>query len=153
MRIESRIFDLSGQFRNAIEKAALDGRFAANDRMNRFPSGCCDDASDLLAYYLQHNGIDTVQVNGVYRDGNPQNTQNHVWLRTNDGILIDITGDQFVRRKELLYYDVPVYVGYEDALHKLFTERQEYPSFNFESDDGLGERRMMSIYKIILEYL
>lgn len=153
MRYESRIIGLSRQFRSAIEKAVAESLLAFNDRMSRFPNGCCDDACDLLAYYLQQNGISTIQVNGVYRGDNPQNTQNHVWLRTNDGLLIDITGDQFSRRKELLYYDVPVYVGYEDTLHKLFAERKEYPSFNFESNDGPGEKRMMSIYKIIHEYL
>ena len=153
MRTGSRILDLSYQFRTAIEKAMSCRRFPFRDRMNGFTFGCCDDASDLLACYLKHHGIDTLQVNGVYRDNNPENTQNHVWLNTYDGLLIDITGDQFREKKELLYYEIPVYVGCEDALHKLFVDRKTYPNFEFEVNDSPGAQRMMNIYRIILEYL
>ena len=121
--------------------------------MHRFPFGCCDDASDLLAFYLKQNGIETAQINGVYRDEDPENITNHVWLKTQDGLIIDITGDQFRLRLELLNYSVPVYVGDEDALHCLFQDRRQQANFEFELNETMGQRRMFELYNIISEYL
>jgi len=60
------------------------------------------------------NNIISVRVCGTYRDGNPENTQSHVWLLTDNHIIIDITGDQFKYNPDLLNYRKTVYVGLED---------------------------------------
>ena len=106
-----RVETLAEHFRSAIDIAVQNNVFPLKDWMRHFPSGCCDDARDLLAFYLKQNGIETAQINGVYRDEAPENITNHVWLKTQDGLIIDITGDQFQFRPELLNYSVPVYVG------------------------------------------
>ena len=74
------IYRIAGQFRCAIVRAKRNGEFNFRDRMYNFPSGCCDDACDLLAYYLQREyGITSCQGNGIYRDEDADNTTNHAW--------------------------------------------------------------------------
>lgn len=153
MSLEQTIYNYAFRFRNAIEKAIKDNRFNWRDRFSGFPSGCCDDASDLLAYYLEREGINTIQVNGVYRDENPMNKTNHVWLRIENGLIIDITGDQFRHNPLFSYYNEGVYVGKEDWFHGLFLDRKEQPSFSFELNETDGEKRMWNLYSIIYEYL
>ena len=47
---EDEIYNITEAFRMAILDAKYDRRFQYRDRMSNFPGGCCDDASDLLAY-------------------------------------------------------------------------------------------------------
>lgn len=51
--------------------------------------------------------------------GEKRNPQSHAWVIV-DGLIADITGDQFKNNDEFLRYDVPVYVGEMDEFHKLF---------------------------------
>ena len=95
MNVEE-IYNVTEKFRLAILDAKFDRRFHYRDRMSNFPSGCCDDASDLLAYYLMEKyNLYTEQGNGTYRDKNPYNNTNHAWLVLNRKIIIDITAAQF----------------------------------------------------------
>ena len=83
-------------FREAIVIACKNRDFDRKDRMSNFPGGCCDDACDLLSYYLYDEfGIRTRQGNGLYDDGVFENRTNHAWLVMDDGTVIDITGTQF----------------------------------------------------------
>lgn len=110
---EDEIYNITEAFRLAILDAKYDRRFQYRDRMSNFPRGCCDDASDLLAYYLlEKYNIHTEQGNGVYRDDNPEHTTNHAWLIVNGESYIDITATQFmfcgafkkdICRKKLLF--------------------------------------------------
>ena len=75
--------------------------------MLSFPDGCCTYASDLLQKHLYKKGIITDYMSGQYGDG--FNSESHAWLETKDGIVIDITGDQY-KNKELKF-TTPVYVG------------------------------------------
>ena len=94
---EDEIYNITEAFRMAILDAKYDRRFQYRDRMSNFPGGCCDDASDLLAYYLlEKYNIHTEQGNGVYRDDNPEHTTNHAWLIVNGESYIDITATQFM---------------------------------------------------------
>ena len=77
---------------------------------------------DLLGQYLLESGIETYQINGVNKH---DSSWHHVWLVTNDGVIIDITGDQFVG-KILNEGDVdPVHVGREGIVHKIFCTKQK----------------------------
>jgi hypothetical protein len=149
----SELYELVFSFRKAIEEAVSDGRFEHKNRMSGFPRGCCDDACDLLGMYLSENGIDTMQVFGTFRDAIPEHIQNHAWLLMSDKTIIDITGDQFSDRRELLYYDTPVYVGREDALHRKFKDRRYHENFDFGRPESSGQILFMAMYKTILEYL
>jgi len=65
--------------------------------MSNFPKGCCDDASDLFAYYLMEKyNLYTEQGNGIYRDKNPYNKTNHAWLVLDRKLIIDISATQFM---------------------------------------------------------
>lgn len=58
-----------------------------------------------------------------------------------DGLIIDITGDQFDD------YDIPVYVGCVDTFHKSFAFIQAHDY------DGLNDGRLDSLYRLIEKYL
>lgn len=83
------------KFRQAIEKALVNNEFYRIRPFNNFPIGCCNDASDLLAEYLFENGIKTKNICGTYRNGGFYDKYSHAWLETKEGIIIDITLDQF----------------------------------------------------------
>lgn len=81
----SELYTVAASFRAAIIRAKKNCEFDRRDRMSNFPSGCCDDACDLLAYYLQKKfHIPSKQKIGVYRDDSPESITNHVWLMVND---------------------------------------------------------------------
>lgn len=109
------IYRIAEQFRSAIVRSKCNGEFNFKDRMRKFPGGCCDDACDLLAYYLQHEyGITSCQENGIYRDEDADNTTNHAWLIIEDKIIVDITGSQFKYCASFIEY---IYVGDETAFY------------------------------------
>lgn len=64
--------------------------------MNYFSIGCCDDASELLSFYLNTEyNIKIKEVMGDYKDDNPNNTFSHTWLLYETNIILDITYSQF----------------------------------------------------------
>ncbi len=139
------------KYRDAIIEARNNNSFLKWP-MNRFPYGCCDDASDLLAQYLLSNNIYTKKVYGVYRDDDLEHTCSHVWLKYKD-LILDITGDQFKYCDYLLNYDIPVYVDHMDEFHKLF--KIDKIECN-KGINGLGEashQRMWDLYNTIINYL
>ena len=81
-------------FRSALQELVKSGFFFQISISSRFPSGCCDDASALLATYLTERGIPgALRISGV-RGGNRGELVSHVWLRL-DQYQVDITGSQF----------------------------------------------------------
>lgn len=111
---------LAYDFRKAIEKAKEMEEFKSDCVFRRFPHGCCGDTSYLLAEYLLENGIRTMYVCGTYAEGGFENMQSHAWLTTDDGDIVDITGDQFKDTSIFLNYNKSVYVGKMDDFHTLF---------------------------------
>ncbi|MFN8742869.1 MAG: hypothetical protein ACK5YR_23310 [Pirellula sp.] len=78
--------EIATGFRRLIDQCdpkRLGGNF------DRFPIGCCGDASDLMAHHLCQLGYDPPQY--VLGDSG---SQSHAWLETN-GFIVDITADQF----------------------------------------------------------
>lgn len=118
--MERRIKQLATTFRSAIENAKKEGRFTGDQCFRNYPRGCCGIASELLAKFLIENGINVTYVRGTYYGETPEETQSHAWLEVVDGIIIDITGDQFKYSEEYLYYDEPVYVGPNNSFYELF---------------------------------
>ena len=85
------LIDVVEKFHSAVETAKWDSRFELKDRMSRFPYGCCDDACDLLAYYLKNeHSINAIGFCGTYYCTNPEGKFNHEWL-IYEGLIIDIT--------------------------------------------------------------
>lgn len=147
---------LAENFRIAIDKAKNEGEFKNDLIFYDFPSGCCGDASDLLAEFLLRKGIQTTYVGGTFYYNNEEcDLQSHAWLFTKDHTIIDITGDQFKYDSALLNYDIPVYVGEEDDFHKLFEEEDR----DIHIHDGISalgdgcQYRLWKLYQKILKYI
>lgn len=143
---EDELYDIAEAFRLAILDAKYDGRFHYRDRMSNFPGGCCDDASDLFAYYLlEKYNIHTEQGNEIYRDDDPNNDTNHAWLMLNRDIFIDITATQFMFCGA---FNKDVYVG------KSFYFYEELERVKiYENCDISQNERLWKDYQIIMEYL
>lgn len=84
------------RFRHAIDAAFPDLR--GDIVFGCFPRGCCRDASELLAHFLQLQGHgEFILVCGFYY---PDKTPwSHAWLER-AGCIVDITRDQFEDNKE-----------------------------------------------------
>lgn len=87
-----------------------------------FPVGCCGDITNLLGLYLKEEyGEDAlyVEAQGLGDD----REQSHAWLSL-DGVLVDITGDQF---NDIGYEVEPVVFSDVSPFHKLFHTVESYP--------------------------
>ena len=127
------------RFRAAIEEAILTEDFSSDVNMLSFPRGCCGYASDMLQKLLFDQGITTWYISGQYSYG--WDAESHVWLETDDGIVIDITGDEYCDREPPIKNCTKVYVGPRDDFHNLFrldspvpfsTKRPRYLQAAFE---------------------
>lgn len=143
------------RFRAAIE-AAYDKNLLADDILfRRFPKGCCGDASVLLGHYLLENGIETDYVCGTYYGDDTFDRQSHAWLQIN-GIVIDVTGDQFQNDKTFLNYSEPVFIGEPGKFYDLFEVNQFRDVRKSCYIDELGEvarPRLLSLYEVICKFL
>lgn len=148
------------KFRNAIYRAKRHGDLDWHSTFSKFPDDCCDMTCDLLGQYLSESKIETYQINGISKY-DPDS--HHVWLVTNDGIIIDITGDQFVG-KFLNEGDVdPVHVGREGIVHKIYCvkqEREENTRFvdprdytDFGGRPSFRQERLIRLNNAIRKYL
>ena len=143
---KKEIYKITNNFRLAILDAKEDRRFYFRDRMSNFPSGCCDDASDLLAYFLlEKYCIFTKQGNGVYRDGIPEHTTNHAWLIDEKGTYIDITATQFMFCGA---FKKDIYVGKSFYFYEELEDVKIYRNCDITRD-----KRLWKDYQIIMKYL
>ena len=95
----------------------------------KIPDDCCEHTCDILGYLLSKENITSVQINGAYKK-DPR--RRHVWLKTEKGVVIDITENQFAG--ELLdERDVEIVrVGIEGPAQRLFSRnRREQPNTIF----------------------
>ena len=135
---------LANKFRDAIEKCVFE-----SPPMNRFPLGCCGEASILLSQYFIDCGISAHYQYGEFIRGVGQLSQSHAWIVLNDGIIVDITGDQFKDYIEFDFYNIPVYVGEETKFHKSFRKGPLLPG-GFNRFDTQTADRFSKLYKIIV---
>lgn len=142
------LYSVVSHFRNAIDTAWENGEFVKDIRFCRFPSGCCDDTCDLLGKYLKDKGYHTQQVMGTYRDGAFEDITGHAWLLYNKSTIIDITGDQFKMDPLFHNFDKPVYIGENNAFHRMFDIDRICENCNINGND-----RLLELYQIIERYL
>jgi len=128
------LYEIAAAFRAAIEEAIRAGEI---QEMMSFPSGCCGLASDLLQRYLfEQHDIFTWYMSGRYGYG--ESGEGHAWLETQDGTVIDITGDQYKHKK--LKFTEPVYIGQRsDGFHDKF--KMDEPVAYSRDEDPLGQNR------------
>lgn len=147
------LFDLVFAFRNAVEKAHDNGDFDNVDCFCDFPNGCCGLASELLGHFLLEHGIESDYVCGDYIQHDKDIYQSHAWLKLEDGIIIDITGDQFKNRDEFFNYDKSIYIGPMDDFHNLFVYDFSKKSMRIEDNIGYGNLFLVQLYSVLQKYL
>lgn len=109
----NELYPIVNKFYNSIIEVKFDGLFERKDRMSNFPIGCCDDACDLLWYFLKNNyNFRVERYNGFYDDGVPENRFNHEWLVV-EGFVIDIT---FKQLNWIIRSCDDIYIG-DDAIY------------------------------------
>ena len=147
------ITTFASSFRKAIEAARDDGRFDSDQMFRHFPTACCGIASELLARYLLDNGYNATYICGTCRKNNIH--QSHAWLEV-DGVIVDITGDQFRNNEILLNNDISIYVGSLNRFYNLFeidiVEKcnNHYPLDDTQIRNHLSRRKL---YEIIQDYI
>lgn len=152
--MKQRVEQLASEFRTAIENAKAAGEFEFDFSFSQFPRACCGDTSDLLGQYLLENKIKSTYVCGNrYFDNPEEGTQSHAWLLV-DGLIVDITGDQFINNSLYYNYSIPVYVGTGDAFHFLFEveERNVHEFCGIENYDRMCRLRLFDLYNKIKKY-
>lgn len=143
---------MASVFRKAIE-AAQDNN-ESGEFFSKFPTGQCGNTSDMLAQYFIDNGISPITyVNGTYYGNDFDEMQCHTWLVVN-GLVVDITGDQFKYREEPLKNDVPVYVGNMTKYYQIFEigPGGRYSHFGLDTQ-WINYHDLKQWYEIILRYI
>ena len=146
------------KFRTAIETAIASGE--QDNFFRKFPVGQCGHTTDMLIQFLLDQGFQHVfYVNGIYHgddvdnEDGADNRWRHTWLEHN-GIIADITGDQFKNHQLPLKYDVPVYVGPIDEWHKQFAfEHGSYYEHHGIEKSWSNYYDLVHWYEIIKKYL
>ncbi len=142
-------------FRKAIDNAKDNKE--KNLFFRNFPAGQCGHASDMLAQYLIDNGISKIEyVNGTYYGKDSDDSfdfQSHAWLVVN-GLIIDITADQFMNREPPLQNDLPIYIGPINAFYRQFESRfnDRHPHYGI-NDSWTNSADLRECYKTILSYI
>ncbi len=140
------LWAIAASFRTAIERAVQAGEIR---EMATFPCGCCGFASDLLQRYLFEQNIFTWYMSGQYGYG--WDGESHSWLETQDGTVIDITGDQYKNKK--LRFTEPVYVGLRmDGFHDQF-ELDDPVAYQFNDDTFGRNQEFNRRYEVVMRYM
>lgn len=149
------LLGMASRFRWAVDSAHAAGEFDGDVVFRRFPNGCCDDASILLARYLHDHDVMVKRAYGVFCSGGFQETRSHVWLLADGGTIIDITGDQFRCNSLFDNFDVPVYVGPSNEFYEMFEdlEIQGYESLRIESLARDCRPRLLALYEVVMRYM
>lgn len=140
------IYEIATGFRVAIEEAVRSGEIK---EMGTFPRGCCSYASDLLQRYLiEQYGFFTWYMSGEY--GHGCDAESHAWLETQDGMVIDITGDQYKYKN--LRFTEPVYVGTRNnGFHDKFQLHKPL-AYSFV-DDPFGQNKADCRYEAVMKHI
>lgn len=125
----------------------------------KFPTGQCGYTTEFLAKYLSSIGYtNMIYETGVYYwddwEQNPDHEPNqHTWLLV-DGLVIDITGDQFRYYDEPIKNCTPVYVGPKTPYYDLF---EVHPCGRFQTNGNNPNSPMGkdldTWYQVIMDYL
>lgn len=138
-----KIYRFAFRLRTAIEsvpKNRLPITFSS------FPRGSCGDVSLILGAYLVDNGFtEFVYVTGERGEHDAGTWSSHTWLEA-DGLVADITADQF--------RDAPskVVVAVPSLWHQSFTV-VERKLADFRSWSGFGTFHLHTLYAQLKEYL
>lgn len=130
--MKEKIINISLLVRQSLEMSEKSDHHPYSSFSNAdFPSGCCGDTSEVLQVILYNKlGIATEYVTGIHYSAEGtssiSNGASHAWLEF-DGIIIDITADQFNDRG---FQNEAIIVTESSSFHDLFNERNHRKNFN-----------------------
>jgi len=90
----NNLLALTKRVRTAFQNASSTDFPGTSLSVAKFPGGCCDDSSMLLAAYLSDNGITGAKLIHGSQGGNNAELRSHDWLQIGN-VVLDITADQF----------------------------------------------------------
>lgn len=146
--------EIAFRFRHAVDVAFEDGAFSTYP-FNNFPYECCDDMCDLLGQFLFEKNVLVLKVSGIYRYDYWNNNYPHTWLSLQDGLIIDLTGDQFKDDPIMLNNNDPCYVGKENKFYKLFPMKERTIIHYYGIENYINDNpriRLWELYNTILIY-
>lgn len=121
------IFEASAEFRQVVEEHYSSLGLAPRS----FPRGTCGDMSYMLGAYLHDQGLGVFEYIGGERGLAINDTWNtHAWL-CGDGVIVDITADQFED------VDEPVIVTRKSKWHEEFRTESGGQIFSEALKDSL----------------
>lgn len=130
---------LASEFRAALLACDRKALFIS---LQDFPAGACGDASYLLARYLKEKGCGEFDyVAGVRWP----NFCSHAWLEK-DGIIVDITADQFEEIED------EVLVTFDNYWHSQFEGNDRHIA-DFERWGGFIAYNLRSSYELIIKQI
>ena len=100
LHLVEQMKDRVEQIRSAFEDLRDSGE--AEGSLRNFPNQCCNIACDVLGFFFYDWGADNVS----QRCGRITTDQNHCWLVV-DGMIVDITADQFGQPKIIVSRESP----------------------------------------------
>lgn len=148
---------IAQSFRDAIDEAKTNRE--PYIFFSKFPTGQCGYTTELLAKYLSTKGYThMLYETGSYHwedfEQNPDHEPNqHTWLIV-EGLVVDITGDQYKYYDEPIKNDVPVYVGPKTPYYELFDVHPNgrYETSGYSPDDPKG-KDLDNWYRVIMKHL
>ena len=127
--------------RAALEEAKAD---LPGTNLKQFPKDCCDHASRLLLLHFEDNGVNVNGFEWIVADLTGDDLQRHVWLESN-GIIVDITADQFAGRYPIKLE--PVIVARHSVWHAGLNVKRESPGNGRETVAEFCSRLRNGPYK------
>lgn len=148
---------LAQSFRDAIDTAK--SKQEPYTFFRKFPTGQCGYTTEMLAKYFASKGYkEMIYETGVYYWDDFEFNENHepnqhTWLLV-EGLVIDITGDQFCFYDEPIKNNTPVYVGPKTPYYELFDVhpcgRYKISGYNPNSPGG---KELDTWYQVIMKYM
>lgn len=149
---ENEIEKIVKKIRTAIEDAKTARE--SGEFFRRFPVGQCGHTSDVLAQYFIDNGIGPITyVNGTYYGDDWEDIWSHTWLLI-DGLVVDITGDQFKFHEKPLQNNIHVYIGPMTEWYYLFeVARSGIHEHNGLEKSWTGYYELKRCYETMRKYM
>ncbi|MFT6908848.1 MAG: hypothetical protein ACJAS1_005555 [Oleiphilaceae bacterium] len=124
----TELYEFAAEFRSTIEGLGQSKFAGTSLASSNFPAACCDDASILLAKFLEENGYREVNLIHGSSGGENKDINSHDWLLV-DCTIVDITADQFNWKN---YSNHPVIIQEQSAFHLTFVQENKGPALATE---------------------
>jgi len=135
-----RLRELATAFREAIERC---DRKRLPLSFETFPCGSCGDATNLLGMFLIEQGAGAFRYICGERGTRWASWHSHAWLEA-DGVIIDITADQFPEMTE------KVVVSTRSEWHATFEQNTQHKADDLSGDES-ARVRLAKAYRVIIE--